>query len=81
MLTTSDESIFLCAITKYGKVEQKFRVYRRRQRQTDRVQRLWKDTGIGNVLPWEDFADEVERLLEMRRASQDATKEEWRAGI
>ena len=35
---------------------------------------LWKDTGIGRVLPWEDIADESERLLEMRKAGQDAKK-------
>ena len=34
---------------------------------------LWKDTGIGNVL---DIANQAERLLEMRRAGQDATKED-----
>jgi hypothetical protein len=28
---------------------------------------------MGNVLPWEDIEDETERLLEMRRASQDVT--------
>ena len=37
---------------------------------------LWKDTGFGNVLPWEDIANQAERLLEMRRAGQDATKED-----
>ncbi len=37
------------------------------------LESLWKDTEIGNVLPWEDIEDEAERLLELRRASQDAT--------
>jgi hypothetical protein len=34
---------------------------------------MWKDTEIGNELPWEDIEDESERLLEIRRASQDTT--------
>ena len=34
---------------------------------------MWKDTEIGNVLPWEDIEDEAERLLALRRASTDAT--------
>ena len=42
------------------------------------LESLWKDTGIGNVLPREDIADEAERLLEMRQAGQDVTKERRR---
>jgi hypothetical protein len=37
---------------------------------------MWKDTEIGNVLPWEDIDDEAERLLEMRSASQNAKTED-----
>ena len=36
---------------------------------TDRVIR---ETKIGDVLPWEDIADEAERLLVISKASQNA---------
>ena len=64
----------LCAITKYGKAERNFEfIGEDKDRQ---LKSLWKNTGIGDVLPWEDIADEAERLLEMRRASREATKED-----
>jgi hypothetical protein len=59
------------ATTKFGKAERKFEfIGDDKDRQ---LESLWKDTEIGNVLPWEDTEDEAERLLELRRASQDAT--------
>ena len=68
MITTK---YLLGAITKFGKAECKFEfIGDDKDRQ---LESLWKDTEIGNVLPWEDIEDEAERLLEMRRASQDAT--------
>ena len=36
---------------------------------------MWRDTNIGNVLPWEDFADEAERLRVISRAGRNAAKE------
>jgi hypothetical protein len=61
----------LGAITKFGKAERKFEfIGDDKDRQ---LESLWKDTEIGNVLPWEDNEDEAEKLLEVRRASQDAT--------
>jgi hypothetical protein len=61
----------LGAITDFGKVERKFVfIGDDKDRQ---LESLWKDTEIGNVLPWGDIEDEAERLLERRRASQDAT--------
>ncbi len=61
----------LGAITNFGKLERKFVfIGDDKDRQ---LESLWKDTEIGNVLPWEDIEDEAERLLELRRASQDAT--------
>ena len=57
--------------TNFGEAERKFEfigVDKDRQ-----LESLWKDTEIGNVLSWEDIDDEAERLLELRRASQDAT--------
>jgi hypothetical protein len=59
------------AITKFGKAERKFEFIG--DDKDIQLESLWKDTEIGNVLPWEDIEDEAERLLEMRRASQDAT--------
>ena len=61
----------LGAVTNFGKAEHKFDfIGDDKDRQ---LESLWKDTEIVNVLPWEDIEDEAERLLELRRASQDAT--------
>ncbi len=55
----------LGVITKFGKVERKFEFTGDdKDRQLELV---WKDTEIGNVLPWEDIEDEAERVVEMRR--------------
>jgi hypothetical protein len=48
----------------HGKAERNFEfIGEDKDRQ---LESLWKDTGIGDVLPWEDIANEVKRLLEMR---------------
>ncbi len=53
----------LGAITNFGKAECKFESI---GDDKDRhLKSLWKDTEIGNVLPWEDIEDEAERLLEL----------------
>ena len=68
----------LFAINKHGKADRNFEfIGEDKDRQ---LESLWKDTGIGNVFPWEDIADEVERLLEMRKTGQDATKEDSDSG-
>ena len=36
---------------------------------------MWRETKIGNVLPWEDIEDEAERLLALGKGSQKAVKE------
>jgi hypothetical protein len=36
---------------------------------------LWKETNIGDVLPWEDITDEEERLLAISKGCQNASKE------
>jgi hypothetical protein len=33
---------------------------------------LWRETNIRNFLPWEDIADEVERLLAFGKGSPNA---------
>jgi hypothetical protein len=33
------------------------------------LESLWKETRIGDVLPWEDFADEAQTLLDIHKAS------------
>ena len=49
----------LCAITKHGPGgETQLRIHQGRQ-----LESLWRETKIRNVLPWEDIADEAERLL------------------
>jgi hypothetical protein len=69
----------LGAITKFGKTEREIKfIGDDKDRQ---LEQMWKDTEIGNVLPWEDIEDEVERLLEMRRASQDVTTKDNDNGV
>ena len=56
----------LCSITKHGEEKQDFEfIYsRRNKRDKDKqLESLWRETKIGDVLPWEDIADEAERLL------------------
>jgi hypothetical protein len=36
------------------------------------MESVWRATKIGDVLPWEDIADEAERLLVISKASQNA---------
>jgi hypothetical protein len=51
----------LCAIPKYGEAKRKFEfIGEDKDRQ---LESLWRETNIGNVLPWEDIADEAKRLL------------------
>ena len=41
---------------------------------------LWRETKIGNVLPWEGIANEADRLMDMSKASQNAPNDdhdEW----
>ena len=33
------------------------------------LESLWSETRIGDVLPWEDVADEAQRLLDIHNAS------------
>jgi hypothetical protein len=68
--------IFSCRNKNRSQAPYTFRKARTIRDKDKQLESLWKDTGIGNVLPWEDIADEAERLLEMRRAGQDATKED-----
>jgi hypothetical protein len=64
----------LCAITKYDKAESNFEFIG--EDKDKQLASLSKDSGIGDILPWEDIANEAERLLEMSKASRDATKED-----
>ena len=36
---------------------------------------MWKETNIGNVLPWNDITDEAERLLAISKGGRHAAKE------
>ena len=36
------------------------------------LESLWRETRIGDVLPWEDVADEAQRLLDIHKASRNA---------
>jgi hypothetical protein len=40
----------------------------------------WRETRIGDVLPWEDVADEAERLLDIHKASRNAPHEDQEDG-
>jgi hypothetical protein len=35
---------------------------------------LWRESKIGNVLPWEDIVDEAERLLVISKGGRNASK-------
>ena len=35
------------------------------------LESLWRESRIGDVLPWEDVADEAQRLLDINKASQN----------
>ncbi len=39
------------------------------------LESLWKETNIGDVLPWEDITDEAERLLAISKGGRNAAKE------
>jgi hypothetical protein len=41
---------------------------------------LWRETRIGDVLPWEDVADEAQRLLDIHNASRYAPCEDHEDG-
>jgi hypothetical protein len=63
----------LCAITKHGKAKRDFEFI---EEDKDRQQEsLWRETKIEDVLPWEDIADEAERLLAISKGSRNAAKE------
>ena len=40
----------------------------------------WRETRIGDVLPWEDVADEAQRLLDIPKASRNAPHEDKEDG-
>jgi hypothetical protein len=60
----------LCAITKHGEAKRDFEFI---GEDTDRqLESLWRETKIGDVLPWKDIADEAEGLLAISKASRNA---------
>jgi hypothetical protein len=63
----------LCAITKHGEAKRNFEfIGEGKDRQ---LESLWRETKIGNILPWEDFADEAERLLAISKCGRNTPKE------
>ena len=44
------------------------------------LESLWSETRIGDVLPWEDVADEAQRLLDIHKASRNAANEDHEDG-
>ena len=34
---------------------------------------MWKETGIGDILPWDEIEDEAERLFESSRTNRQAS--------
>jgi hypothetical protein len=37
---------------------------------TSSLEKLWAETKIGNIFPWDEIADEAERILESDQATQ-----------
>jgi hypothetical protein len=44
------------------------------------LESLWRETRIGDVLPWEDVADAAQRLLDIHKASRNAPHEDHEDG-
>ena len=44
------------------------------------LESLWRQTRIGDVLPWEDVPDEAQRLLDIDKARQNAPREDHKDG-
>jgi hypothetical protein len=64
----------LGAISKHGETKRDVEFIREDK---DRPESLWRETRIGDVLPWEDVADEAQRLLDIHNfnASRNAPYE------
>jgi hypothetical protein len=45
------------------------------------LESLWRETRIGDVLPWEDVADEAQRLLHINMVSRNAPNEDHEDGV
>jgi hypothetical protein len=59
----------LCFITKHGEAKRIFAfIGEDKDRQ---LESLWKETNIGDALPWEDIADEAERLLSISKGGRN----------
>jgi hypothetical protein len=43
--------------------------------QDRQLKRLWEETGIGDILSWEDVEDEAETFLESARANKQASED------
>jgi hypothetical protein len=46
-----------------------------REDKDKQLESLWRETKIRNVLPWEDIADEAERLLAISNVNRNAANE------
>ena len=51
-----------------------------REDKDKQLESLWRETKIRNVLPWEDIADEAERLIAFGKGSRNAAKEGHNGG-
>ena len=61
------------AISAYGEAKRNFEFIGGDQ---DRqLKHLWAETGIGEILPWEDFEEEAEKFLESARAHKQASED------
>ena len=45
------------------------------QNKDRQLESFWRETNIGNVLPWEDIVNEAERLLVISKDGRNAEKE------
>jgi hypothetical protein len=49
---------------------------------TDRqLESLWRETRFGDVLPWDDDADEAQRPLDINKANRIAANEDHEDGV
>jgi hypothetical protein len=64
----------LCVITKHGEAKRDFEfIGEDKDRQ---FESLWRETKIGDLLPWEDVANEAEMLLAISKVNRDAANED-----
>ena len=60
------------AISTHGEAKRNLEFIGGDQDRQPRVKQLWAETGIGDILSWEDVEDEAEKFLESALANKQA---------